>query len=53
MHMVHEDSSKSKAVVTVLFSTKAGKHSKLLGDVRSNLHVFTKESEGKEKMHAC
>ncbi|XP_066390335.1 alpha carbonic anhydrase 6-like isoform X4 [Miscanthus floridulus] len=33
MHMVHEDSTKSKAVVAVLFSTKAGKPSKLLGDV--------------------
>jgi hypothetical protein len=34
MHMVHEDSTKSKAVVAVLFSSKAGKPSKLLGDVR-------------------
>ncbi|CAD6218983.1 unnamed protein product [Miscanthus lutarioriparius] len=34
MHMVHEDSTKSKAVVAVLFSTKAGKPSKLLGDLK-------------------
>jgi len=38
MHMVHEESAtKSKAVVAVLFSTKAGTPSKLLGDVRSTL----------------
>ncbi|KAG0543966.1 hypothetical protein BDA96_02G234700 [Sorghum bicolor] len=35
MHMVHEESAtKSKAVVAVLFSTKAGKPSKLLGDLK-------------------
>lgn len=35
--MVHEDSTdaKSKAVVAVLFSAKAGKSSKLLPDVRT------------------
>jgi carbonic anhydrase len=41
MHMVHEDTNKAKAVVSMLFSSKAGKPSKLLGDVRIRVSYDT------------
>ncbi|GJN33810.1 hypothetical protein PR202_gb22435 [Eleusine coracana subsp. coracana] len=44
MHMVHEGSSKARAVVSLLFSTKAGRPSKLLSD----LEPYFKRLAGKE-----
>ncbi|XP_062193577.1 alpha carbonic anhydrase 7-like [Phragmites australis] len=44
MHMLHEDPSKARAVVSVLFSTKAGRPSKLLTD----LEPYFKRLAGKE-----
>ncbi|KAJ1289927.1 hypothetical protein BS78_02G202800 [Paspalum vaginatum] len=34
LHMVHEDPAKARAVVSILFSSKAGKTSKLLSDLK-------------------
>ncbi|KAF0898718.1 hypothetical protein E2562_009328 [Oryza meyeriana var. granulata] len=45
MHMVHEDPSKARAVISVLISTKAGQPSKLL----TEMGPYFKKLAGKEK----
>ncbi|KAF8695118.1 hypothetical protein HU200_037727 [Digitaria exilis] len=50
MHMVHEDTTKAKAVVSVLFSSKAGKPSKLLGDLRPYFEKLTGKQNGTEEV---
>ncbi|CAN6217900.1 unnamed protein product [Urochloa humidicola] len=50
MHMVHEDAAKEKAVVSVFFSTKAGKPSKLLGDLQPYFKKLTGKQNGTEEV---
>ncbi|KAK8459917.1 hypothetical protein SEVIR_2G238300v4 [Setaria viridis] len=50
MHMVHEDTTKAKAVVSVLFSSKAGKPSKLLGDLRPYFEKLTGKQNATEEV---
>ncbi|CAL5088039.1 unnamed protein product [Urochloa decumbens] len=50
MHMVHEDAAKEKAVVSVLFSTKAGKPSKLLGDLVPYFEKLTGKQNATEEV---
>ncbi|KAL5677589.1 hypothetical protein ACJX0J_013720, partial [Zea mays] len=52
MHMVHEDSTdaKSKAVVAVLFSAKAGKSSKLLRDLKPYFERLAGKQNGTEEV---
>ncbi|OEL31162.1 Alpha carbonic anhydrase 7 [Dichanthelium oligosanthes] len=51
MHMVHEDSTKEKTVVSVLFSSKAaGKDSKLLDDLRPYFEKLTGKQNATEEV---